>query len=55
VLAFDGERERVLRAGQSAFLRVERDGPFVIDATRALNVAAARGLFTQQSGGSDAR
>ena len=55
VLAFDGERERVLRVGQSAFLRVERDGPFVIDATRALNVAAARGLFTQQSGGSDAR
>ena len=54
VLAFDGERERVLKRGQSAWMRVERDGPFVIDAAVALGIAAKLGLFTQVSGGCDA-
>jgi hypothetical protein len=45
VLAFDGERERVLRAGQRAWLRVERSGPRVIDVDRTLRRAARKGLF----------
>ena len=53
VLAFDGERERVLRSGQRAKLRVARDGPFVIDVGRALELAADRGLFRMD--GRDAR
>jgi hypothetical protein len=46
VLAFDGERERVLKAGQKAWLRVERTGPRVIDVGRTLKRAARKGLFT---------
>lgn len=45
VLAFDGDRERRLAAGQTAELRVVREGPRVIDVTRAMTQAAARGLF----------
>jgi len=45
VLAFDGERERVLRSDQRAELRIARDGPWVIDATRALEAAAVCGAF----------
>ena len=44
-LAFDGERERVLRSGQHAELRVERDGPWVIDVKRVLARAAEEGWF----------
>ena len=36
VLAFDGERERPLRPGQRATLRVRRDGPWVIDVGKVL-------------------
>lgn len=45
VLAFDGERERALKPGQKATLRIARDGPWVIDVTRAMKLAAERGLF----------
>jgi len=45
VLAFDGERERVLQRGQRAQLRVVRDGPRVVDVERTLQLAACRGLF----------
>jgi hypothetical protein len=45
VLAFDGDRERALAAGERAELRVVRDGPWVIDPARALALAAARGLY----------
>ena len=45
VLAFDGERERVLRPGQQARLTIARAGPWVVDVTRALALAAARGCF----------
>lgn len=45
VLAFDGERERALKPGQKATLRIERDGPWVIDVARAMQLAAERGLF----------
>jgi predicted polyphosphate/ATP-dependent NAD kinase len=44
-LAFDGERERVLRPGQRATLRVRRDGPWVIDVERTLARAAEAGWF----------
>jgi hypothetical protein len=45
VLAFDGERERALKPGQKATLRMQRDGPWVIDVARAMQLAAERGLF----------
>ena len=45
VLAFDGDRERVLAPGQSATLTVERNGPRVIDVDAALLAAAQAGVF----------
>jgi hypothetical protein len=45
VLAFDGERSRSVTAGARLTFRVERDGPMVIDARRALHAAAERGLY----------
>lgn len=45
LLAFDGDREIVLAAGEAARLRVVREGPFVIDPRRALRAAADAGLF----------
>jgi hypothetical protein len=53
VLAFDGDRERTLRAGQRARLRVVRDGPRVIDVSRTLSLAAERGLFHDLGAWSD--
>lgn len=47
VLAFDGERERRLRSGQPATIRVRRDGPWVIDIRKALTLAACRGLYRE--------
>ena len=55
VLAFDGERERVLKPGQGATLRVARDGPWVIDVHATLEYAACVGLYRKEepaSGGS---
>ena len=45
VLAYDGERERVLPPGAIATVTVRGDGPVVIDVERALHCAARRGLF----------
>jgi hypothetical protein len=45
VLALDGEREIQLRAGAPASLRFTRHGPRVVDARRALAVAARAGAF----------
>lgn len=45
VLAFDGERERVLKPGQQATLTVERTGPHVIDVPATMRLAATRGSF----------
>lgn len=44
-LAFDGERERILKPGQRAKLRIERDGPWVIDVDRVHLCAARAGWF----------
>jgi predicted polyphosphate/ATP-dependent NAD kinase len=51
VLAFDGERDRVLQPGQRARLRVLRDGPRVIDVRRTLTLAARAGAFRVGYGG----
>jgi len=48
LLAFDGDRERRLRDGQRAAIRIERDGPFVIDPGRALRLAATRGVYVDR-------
>jgi hypothetical protein len=45
VLAFDGERERVLKPGQQALLWVERTGPRVVDVPATMRLAAERGSF----------
>jgi len=47
VLAFDGERERVLRPGQKATLRLTRSGPWVVDVVKTLHLAAEKGCFTR--------
>jgi hypothetical protein len=54
VLAFDGDRERSLAPGQIARLRVERDGPRVIDVARALTLAARAGRFVDRGHWHDA-
>ncbi|MFN0090868.1 MAG: NAD(+)/NADH kinase [Acidimicrobiales bacterium] len=48
ILAFDGERHRVLQPGQSATLRITRSGPRVIDAAKVMGLAADRALFTER-------
>jgi predicted polyphosphate/ATP-dependent NAD kinase len=45
VLAYDGERERPVRAGTTATVSVDRHGPFVVDVDRTLDLAAAGRLF----------
>lgn len=45
LLAYDGDRELALAPGQIARLRVERDGPRVIDIEAALAWAAANDCF----------
>jgi len=45
VLAFDGDRERALAAGQRARLAVVREGPRRIDVEATLRRAAAEGAF----------
>jgi hypothetical protein len=45
VLAFDGERSRKLADGQRAWLRVQSDGPIVIDVMKAVALGAERGAF----------
>jgi hypothetical protein len=50
LLAFDGERKRRLHEGESAVLRVQRDGPRVIDVRAVMAAAARAGVFVGQSG-----
>jgi hypothetical protein len=47
ILAFDGDRRRVLGDGGRVCLRVERDGPNVIDVPAAMAAAAAEGLYVR--------
>ncbi len=48
VLAFDGDREHTLAAGQRARLTVVRQGPRVLDVAQALQLAAQRGSFVDR-------
>ncbi len=45
VLAFDGERDRVVAAGVTATVSVRRDGPLIVDVGRTLDLAASSRLF----------
>jgi len=45
VLAFDGEREREIQAGQQVSMRVSRSGPSVLDISRTMQLAACRKWF----------
>ena len=45
VLAFDGERERIVKEECVVRFVIERDGPKVVDIERTLDVAAKGGLF----------
>jgi hypothetical protein len=44
-LAFDGERERTLKVGQSAQMTISRTGPLVVDVNTTLHRAAEIGSF----------
>jgi len=50
VLAFDGERERMLKPGQKAHLTLTTDGPRVVNVDRALEIGACRGAFLIEDG-----
>jgi hypothetical protein len=54
ILAFDGERQRLLRRGERATLRVRRDGPRVVDIGATLRLAAERATFVQGAWGGTA-
>lgn len=45
ILAFDGERERVLKPNQRATLSLSRTGPWVVDVDKTLHLAAEKGCF----------
>ncbi len=45
LIACDGDRERALAPGQRAWLRVERDGPYVIDSSRTLAAGVQTGVY----------
>jgi hypothetical protein len=47
VLAFDGERERVLKPDQHATFSLSRSGPLVVDVEKTLHLAAEKGCFTR--------
>jgi len=46
VLAMDGEREVTMTAGNNAWLCLDLDGPWIVDAPRALSLLAARGYLS---------
>ena len=48
VLALDGEREITLQPGSRLRLRLNPNGPNVIDARKAIEVAARAGIFIQE-------
>ena len=52
-LAFDGERERVLKPGQRATFSVRRDGPHVINVRQTLAHAAAAGRLCVERAAAD--
>jgi hypothetical protein len=55
VLAYDGERERVLGTGVRAIVTITRDGPMVIDVPATLACAAGLALFDDDPEAHDGR
>ncbi|MGC8837434.1 MAG: NAD(+)/NADH kinase [Anaerolineae bacterium] len=51
LLALDGEREMALRPGQTAEVRLEEGGPWLVDPERALEEAVRQGAFVQWTEG----
>ncbi|MFT5209097.1 MAG: hypothetical protein ACI9CE_000815 [Flavobacterium sp.] len=49
LLAFDGERERLIKPGQKVTMRLSRSGPRVLDVKKIMHLAAYRQLFTKNS------
>ena len=49
MVALDGEREYLARAERSPLVRLNRDGPVVVQVEKAVELAAARGLFAERS------
>ena len=49
LLALDGERELTVAARDEVTVRVERDGPRVVDIKKAIRQAASRGFFSDDS------
>ncbi len=47
VLAFDGEREREVQAGQAVRMHISRTGPSLLDIEKTMQLAASRKLFLQ--------
>jgi hypothetical protein len=45
VLAFDGERDRILGAGVTATIEIRADGPFIVDVDATIALGAANGCF----------
>jgi len=48
LIALDGERELIVGAKDEVKVRLERDGPNVVDINKALREAAAQGFFTSR-------
>ncbi len=49
LIALDGEREVAVAAGDEVTIRVERDGPCVVDINKVIRQAASRGFFAADS------
>ncbi len=48
ILAFDGDRSIELASGETASLEIHRNGPWIIEPGKIMNVAAEDGLFTRR-------
>ncbi len=49
LIALDGERELTVAVDDDVTIRVERDGPCVVDINKVIRQAASRGFFTDDS------
>lgn len=49
LIALDGERERTVKARDEVRVRLERDGPRVVDISKAIKKAATQGFFASRN------
>lgn len=49
LIALDGERELRVGALDDVKVRLERDGPRVVDINKAIKMAATQGFFTSRN------